>query len=106
MDGPGETCTDMDICKDCHSPAPPEGDDGQYNCYPVKHRKYYASHFYPVTGSTQMKTEIVTNGPLACGMMVTDEFHKYTDGIYAENYTLPLINHIISVVGYGFDEDS
>ena len=51
-----------------------------------------------------MKAEIVTNGPLACGIMATPKFHKYTGGIYSESYPDHDINHIISIVGYGYDE--
>ncbi len=51
-----------------------------------------------------MKAEIYANGPISCGVHVTDNFeHNYTGGIYSEK-TIPLINHEISVVGFGVDE--
>ena len=31
---------------------------------------------------------------------------SYTGGIYSEHVAFPLINHEISVVGYGIDEDT
>jgi len=53
-----------------------------------------------------MKAEIYANGPISCGIHVTDKFEwTYSGGIYSEK-TIPLINHEISVVGYGFDEES
>jgi len=33
--------------------------------------------------------------------MVTDEFEKYTSGIYSEKSFFPMINHEIAVVGWG-----
>merc|ERR1711885_64025 len=43
-------------------------------------------------------------GPIACGIEVTDNFEKYTGGIYSEFKLFPMINHEISVVGYGVDD--
>lgn len=54
-----------------------------------------------------MKAEIYANGPISCGIHVTDQFEwTYTGGIYSEKVLLPIINHEISVVGYGYDEVS
>lgn len=38
-------------------------------------------------------------------MKTTDAFVAYTGGIYEEHTTLPLIDHIVSVVGFGINED-
>lgn len=51
-----------------------------------------------------MKTEIFTNGPISCGIDVTDKFEAYTGGIYVEKKSFPTINHEISIVGFGYDE--
>ena len=53
-----------------------------------------------------MKAEIAAHGPISCGIEVTQNFLNYTTGIYSENKLFPMINHEISVVGYGKDATS
>ena len=77
-------------------------------CWAVPYKKFYASDYYSVWGADRMKTEIYKNGPLSCGIMVTENFEKnYKAGeIYSEQVWFPMINHEISVVGWGYDTES
>ena len=50
-----------------------------------------------------MKAELAKNGPISCGIEVTDKFENYSSGIYSEFKIFPMINHEISVVGYGVE---
>ena len=53
-----------------------------------------------------MKAELVAHGPISCGIEVTDAFEAYKGGIYSEYKLFPMINHEISVVGYGKDAET
>jgi len=98
-------CSEIDICRDCQGPPPAEGDDGLANCEAVAYDKYYVSEYYSIRGVDQMKAELYANGPISCGIHATDNFENNYDGttIYSEHVLFPLINHEISVVGYGKD---
>ena len=39
-------------------------------------------------------------------MKVTDKFENYTSGVYEEKSFLPIENHLVSLVGYGFDNQT
>jgi len=54
-----------------------------------------------------MKAELYAHGPISCGVHATDNWeNNYHGGIYSEKVRFPLVNHEISVVGYGFDEET
>ncbi len=101
------TCEPIDVCRDCRGPPPAEGESGLENCWAVTdYKHYYVNSYYMLMGVDRMKAEIFQYGPISCGIMVTDAFEAYTGGIYSEKYTIPAINHEISVVGWGFDEET
>ena len=107
----GRMCTDIDICRDCTWPPPAEGETGMENCTAVEYEKYYISEHYAVAGIEKMKAELYKNGPISCGIHATDLFETtyvgITEGqgnyIYSEKVLFPMINHEISVIGYGTD---
>lgn len=73
----------------------------------TNYKKYYVSDYYSLSGADKMKAEIYQNGPISCGMDVTDNFeNNYTGGIYSEKKLFPVINHEISILGWGFDDAS
>ena len=107
----GRNCEDIDICRDCTWPPNAEGDESLDNCTAVEHKKYYVSEHYKVKGKDKMMAELYKNGPISCGIHATDNFETayvgITEGkgdyIYSEKVLFPMVNHEISVVGYGKD---
>jgi cathepsin X len=97
-------CEAIDMCKDCKWPPCPVGQDCQDHCWAVDFKHYYVSENYFIEGKDQMKADLYKNGPIGCGIMVTDNFEKYTSGIYSEEVENIMLNHEISVVGWGKDE--
>src|SRR5262249_1680405 len=66
-----------------------------------------ASDYYYVSGANQMKADIYKYGPISCGIDVTDKFLQYKEGqIYSEKNDWPMINHEVSIVGWGVDDAS
>jgi len=95
----------IDECKDCRGPPCPEGQDCQENCWAVEnYTRYYSKNHYSIRGKDKMKAEIYKNGPIACGVHVSDAFEEYSSGIYTEPMFFPRINHEISVVGFGIED--
>jgi len=50
-----------------------------------------------------MKAEIYSRGPIGCGIDATAKFELYSGGIYSERSLFPMINHEISVLGWGVE---
>jgi len=75
-------------------------------CKAVDYKKYYASDYYSFSGADKMKAELFKYGPIGCGIQATDNFDLYSGGIYSEKIDWPMINHEISVIGYGYDEET
>lgn len=93
----------MYICRDCSPPIPSATETGLDTCRAITdYRRYYAKDYGSVRGADNMKKEL-TRGPIGCGIEVTDTFEKYTSGIYSEKKLWPMINHEISVVGWGVE---
>jgi cathepsin X len=101
-----DSCEAIDICKDCTWPPCPVGQTCQDKCWAVPYKKHYVSSYYGLAGATRMKAELYKNGPISCGIQATDKFETtYTGGIYAEYIAEPELNHEISIVGYGTDDE-
>lgn len=56
-------------------------------------------------GAHAMKAEIFARGPISCGIDATKKLDKYEGGIFAEYKPLATINHIVSVIGWGVEDD-
>jgi cathepsin X len=78
---------------------------GLGNCVTItNNRLYHVDQFAFVSGVDAMKAEIYARGPIACGIDATTGLDNYKGGIYSEFSLFPMINHIISVTGWGVQD--
>ena len=57
-------------------------------------------------GASSMKAEIYKNGPIGCGIDATTKLEEYTGGIFSEFKLFPSLNHEVSIVGWGIEENT
>jgi cathepsin X len=92
-------CTATNVCKTCDTFTSNGG-----TCSPILHYPNATIASYgAIKGSADMMTEIYKNGPIACGINA-EEIVDYTGGVLNLPNKLKMVNHIISVVGWGYDE--
>ncbi|DBA03571.1 TPA: hypothetical protein N0F65_011472, partial [Lagenidium giganteum] len=97
-------CDHLAVCETCW---PSKSSFTPGVCEPIKKfKKYYVSEYGHVSGANRMKAEIYKRGPIGCGVHATDKFLAYDGGIYSEYVMFPMINHEISVAGWGYDEET
>jgi cathepsin X len=90
-----QQCTDFNSCGTCSTS----------DCWSISNYTLYKVGDYgtiPKNNYTAIKSEIYARGPISCGIQATDELeYDYVSGIFEQYLPHPLINHIISVVGWG-----
>jgi cathepsin X len=98
-----DVCDAFHLCRNCKPPA--GGDD----CFAVPNQEYtthYLSEYGHVRGEMEMMKEIYARGPIACEID-SDPLEDYTGGIlHVDESYKPETNHIISVAGWGHDEET
>uniref|UniRef100_A0A7S3NSC1 Peptidase C1A papain C-terminal domain-containing protein n=1 Tax=Euplotes crassus TaxID=5936 RepID=A0A7S3NSC1_EUPCR len=101
-----DICSAFNVCRECVGPAPPADETGFDKCWPVEnYNRYKSKKVRSFSGAQAMKEEIATFGPISCGIDSTEAFHNYKGGIFEEKGQTS-INHIISLVGYGVDQET
>jgi len=91
-------CTPENICKNCAF----DLDNPEAKCVAQPtYNTYFVEEHGVINGTDAMMAEIYERGPIACGMSVTSAFEAYTGGIFTNPTGSGEINHEISVVGWG-----
>ncbi|VDK70840.1 unnamed protein product [Litomosoides sigmodontis] len=102
---PHETCNNYQARDGTCSPYNKCGSCWPGSCFSITNYTIYKVENYGVvSGLRKMKAEIYHHGPIACGIAATKALETYGGGIYNEE-TEEDINHIISVHGWGVDEE-
>ena len=69
------------------------------------HQVWYVTEHGSISGESDMMSAL-QDGPIACGMCVTDGFEAYQGfGVYDDASSCTTQEHAISIVGYGSTED-
>jgi len=99
-----QDCTPFNQCGTCS----PDG-----GCNPIQNYTLFkVGDYNSISGVDAMKAEIYARGPISCGIDATDQLEAFQgdaangNPIYQEFNPLPMVNHIISVVGFGVDNST
>jgi len=74
-------------------------------CVAVNATMWTVTEHGSVIGEAAMKAEIYARGPIACMLDATDELRAYKGGIFEQTTVDIIPNHIISVVGWGVENE-
>jgi len=90
-------CSAENVCMNCGY----DLTDPTALCTAVNDPKLYVISSYAFLNGTQaMQAEISKNGPIVCGVAVTDALLNYNGGILADNSS-DILSHWVVVAGYG-----
>jgi cathepsin X len=95
----GLKCSPLVQCMNC--------EPGATSCeVPDEYQVYTLEEFGYATGEEKMMQEVYQRGPIACGIAVPDSLLNYTGGIFNDKTNNTYIDHLISVVGFGVEDNT
>lgn len=99
--GNGTQCLPINICKNCKKNFTHPVSD----CYPILNfTKYYVEDYGQVSEEINMQNEIISRGPISCGVCSDSKMENWNStDIFVG--TCDTINHEISVVGWGIENN-
>jgi len=96
------TCKPANICRTCNTFSKNGGKCTQIDYFP---NATVAEYGTIANNVTKIMWEIKKRGPVAATINA-DPIDDYTGGIFNDHCALKLVNHIVSIVGWGFDKKS
>lgn len=94
-------CGDLGVCETC---APSNSSFSPGTCKTQVGKLYKVGDHGDVRGVDDMKAEIYARGPIGAGVDATAGLEAYTGGVYQESKFLPMVNHEISIAGWGTEK--
>lgn len=82
-----------------------------FTCWPTgckalsEYRRLTVEEHGRVEGREAIKAEVFARGPVSCEIDATDGLDNYDGGIYREYQESPSSNHLVSIVGWGEEDD-
>lgn len=75
------------------------------NCAFVNSTKQYILEYGPVTGESDMKSEIYVRGPIACSVYAHgSSFENYLSGVIQDPTQYNLTTHVVAITGWGVSD--
>lgn len=100
-DNPHPDDSSLNICETC-VPGKTDATFWPGTCSAVGNfTKIRVSQMGGVKGADNIKAEVYARGPIGAGICATPGLEKYTGGIYSEKKLFPMINHEVSITGWG-----
>ena len=93
------TCTDINIARTCSTFPSSGGTCSEIAQYPQILIDDYGS----ISGQAAMQKEIYARGPIACGIDASPILN-YTKGVFVKKGLFQMVDHVISVVGWGVED--
>jgi len=91
------TCKAENVCRTCSTFTANGGFCSEVDYYP----NATVEEFGTVSGADDMAKEIMTRGPIACGVDA-EPLHNYTTGIISTKGSG--VNHVVSIIGWGVEK--
>lgn len=103
------TCSEINTCKTCDTFAGMGGQCTEIDFYPNSTISEYGTYSFltsPKNIAHKVKAEIYARGPVATGVNA-EPLVKYQGGIVTDTKLWHMmVNHIVSIVGWGLDEET
>jgi len=97
-------CSDLSVCETC---APNSTSFTPGSCTKVENPGlWYVGDHGSVKGADKIKAELYARGPIGAGIDATAELEAYTGGVFKQKKLFNKVNHEVSIIGWGKEQDT